>query len=204
MSAHVYNGAMKPSIATMVAWVALGYALNAEAADPKSKGSGKVNLDLPSFGAIPKGDDIVKPKAKDTALEPSVTATSATYSVTKILHGKAFTRTTTGSVPSGPAMEVIPLSGNPLSTPRFQSVVRVKSPQKVNAPIDVVILDNRGDTAMSASGQVNFKAAKTDEVDYQVEWDPTPTRAGGDFQVLVRIGGQVMGTWPLKMVEEKK
>jgi hypothetical protein len=44
---------------------------------------------------------------------------------------------------------------------------------------------------------------KQDEVDYMVDWDPTPTRAGGDFKVLIRIGGQVMGTWPLKVVAQK-
>jgi hypothetical protein len=81
-------------------------------------------------------------------------------------------------------------------------VVRVKSPQKANASIDVVILDPRGDTTMSASGQLNFRGQNQTEADWTVEWDPTPCRAGGNYQVMVRIAGQVLGTWPLKVVQK--
>ena len=46
-----------------------------------------------------------------------------------------------------------------------------------------------------------FRGPKGDEVDYVIEWDPVPCRFSGDFQVVVRVGGQPMGTWPLKVVE---
>ncbi len=171
-----------------------------ETKKPAAKESGKMKMDLnlPSFGAVPKGDDIAQPKADNKAIESTTTASNATYTVLRVLHGKQFTRSASGATPSG-SIEPISLSGTPPSTPKFTTVVRVKSPQRVNSSIDVVILDPRGDTAMTASGEVNFRGTKQDEVDYTVDWDPTPQRAGGQFQVMVRIGGQVMGTWPLKV-----
>ncbi len=89
-------------------------------------------------------------------------------------------------------------------TERFTTAVRLKSPQRASAPIELALLDPRGDTALSASGEVSFKTVKGDEVDYLVDWDPVPLRAGGDFQLLIRIAGQPMGTWPLKIVEQNK
>jgi len=57
---------------------------------------------------------------------------------------------------------------------------------------------------MAASGELSFRTVKGDEVDYLVDWDPVPLRGGGDFQVLIKVAGQPMGTWPLKVVEQKK
>jgi len=53
---------------------------------------------------------------------------------------------------------------------------------------------------MTSSGELNFRRAKGDEVEYPVEWAPTPWPKGGNFSLLIRIGGQAMGTWPLKVV----
>lgn len=178
------------------------------AADPKPKdpkgGKMKMDLGLPSFGAIPTGEGMVKPKAEKPADEPTVTAGNATYSVVRVLHGRSFMRTAAGATPVGGALEAIPLVGNPPSTEKFTTVIRVKSPQRVNVPIDVLILDPRGDTAMTATGDVNFRGQSGDEVDYTIDWEKTPTRAGGQFQVMVKLNGQVMGTWPLKVGVEPK
>ena len=57
---------------------------------------------------------------------------------------------------------------------------------------------------MSSQGEVSFRGVKGDEVDYLVDWDPTPCRAAGDYTVNIRIAGRDMGTWPLKFVLEKK
>ena len=86
------------------------------------------------------------------------------------------------------------------STPKVDegySVVRVKSPGKKGSSIDVVILDQRGDTVMEASGQLRFGNGV--EAEWQVDWEPTAIRNPGDFQVLVRVGGNPMGTFPLKL-----
>jgi hypothetical protein len=178
------------------------------AADPKPKAGAKpkgkpVELNLPSVGALPSADGLSKPKEKTTDQSPTTTAANATYQIVRVMHGRAFNRSAGGATPVGGALETIALSGNPPSTEKFGTIVRVKSPQRTNAPIDVVILDPRGDTTMSHSGELNFRGTKQDEVDYSVEWDPTPQRSGGAFQVMVRIGGQVMGTWPLKVASGK-
>ena len=146
------------------------------------------DFEIPSFGAIPKGDDLTRPEEKALPDGPSVTDTNPTYSLVKVQHS-----------PSEP----IALSGNPLTSERFSTVVRVKCPERVSAPLDVLILDPRGDTAMSATGRLTFRGTKGDETDYAIDWDPTPFRSGGDYQVMVKVAGQVVGTTPLKFVEKK-
>src|SRR4051812_11042837 len=75
--------------------------LLAQAADPKKK-SGKVpDLTLPSFTAIPKGEGIEKPKAEKTGDTPTVTPSSASYSVVRIQHEKGFVRAAGGATAAG-------------------------------------------------------------------------------------------------------
>jgi hypothetical protein len=78
----------------------------------------------------------------------------------------------------------------------------VKSPQKVNATVEVLVLDPRGNVAMSASGELRFRQAKGDEVDYLIDWDAVPSRWAGDFLVAVRVAGKPIGSWPLKVIEQ--
>lgn len=174
------------------------------AAAKKKKTDLKVpTFTLPNMGEVPKGEGLQKPKEEPmTAPGPSTERPAdATYKVTKVLFAKQFVHGPGGQQPVQPFNSVA-LRGNPLTTEKFSSLVKVKCPQKVNAPIELAVLDPRGDTAMSASGELVFKGATTDEVEYLVDWDPTPTRAGGNFQLLVRIAGQPMGSWPL-LVEQK-
>lgn len=182
------------------------------AADPASSSASakkkKTDVKVPSFtlpnmGEVPKGEGLQKPKADPvTAPGPSTERPAdATYKVTKVQFAKQFVHGPGGQQPVQPFTSVA-LRGSPLTTEKFSSLVKVKCPQKVNAPIELAVLDPRGDTAMSASGELVFKGATTDEVEYLVDWDPTPARAGGKFQLLVRVAGQPMGSWPL-VVEEK-
>jgi hypothetical protein len=163
--------------------------------------AGKYDLGLPSFGEIPKGADLHKPKARESNDGPTVTSAGAAYSIVKVQHAKSFARTPTGSVAVG-ALEAIPLSGKPLSTEKFTTVVRIKSPQRAAASVELAIVDTRGETLMSSSGQVSFRGTKGDEVDYAIDWDPTPCRGAGDFELLVRVGGQALGSYPLKLAEK--
>ena len=50
--------------------------------------------------------------------------------------------------------EQVATDGNPPTTEKFSTVVRVKATQKTNASIDVVILDPRGDTLMEAGREI--------------------------------------------------
>ncbi len=173
---------------------------------PKDAGTSKMKMDLglPSFGKLPTGADLQKAKAKPAASEPTVTPAGVTYSVVRVQHAKSFLHTANGAMPMGGSLAAIPIVGNPPSTDKFTTVIRMKATQRVNAPIDVVILDPRGDTAMQATGELSFRGQVGNEADYTVDWEKTPTRAGGKFEVLVRVAGQVMGTWPLQVGEPPK
>jgi hypothetical protein len=178
-------------------------ALAGTPAPAKKKSNVKVpSFTLPSMGEVPKADGLQKTKADAPPPGPSASRPAdATYTVTKVQFGKQFVHGPGGQQPVQPFTSVA-LRGSPLTTEKFSSLVKVKCPQKANAPIELAVLDPRGDTAMSASGELVFKGTTTDEVEYLVDWDPTPARAGGKFQLLVRVAGQPMGSWPL-IVEEK-
>lgn len=161
------------------------------------------SFSLPSMGEVPKADGLVRPKAEtDQQRESSaVRAADAKYDVVKVEFAKAFVRSPKGQVPVAPFQSVA-LRGDPPTTEKFSSLLRVKSAQKTDAPLEMVILDPRGDTAMSAQGELVFRGSTTDEVEYTVDWDPTPLRSAGKYQVLVRIAGEPKGTWPL-LIEQK-
>ncbi|MBL8920696.1 MAG: hypothetical protein JNJ54_17655 [Myxococcaceae bacterium] len=169
-------------------------------AQPKLKGSmkqqaPKIDLGLPTFGSIPSGDGLKKVEEKPAADRPTTTSGQATYTIVSVQHGKGFIRTPTGSKPSAP-YPAVTAAGSPLMTEKFTTVVRVKAPDKKTTSIEVVVLDPRGDTVMDANGSLPFK---NEEADWTVDWDPTGIRAAGEFQVLVRLGGNPLGTFPLKV-----
>lgn len=184
-------------------FASLSLALTASAADPKLKGSKKeaapkLDLGIPVFKEIPKDQKLEKPKVADEAQQgPTSTTLDEGYSVVRVVHGKAFIRGPDGAKPSTPFPQVT-ATGNPLATEKFSSVVRLKSPAKKNTRIEVAILDQRGDTVMDASGEIRFGAGP--EAEWQVDWEPTGIRNPGEFQVLVRVGGNPLGTFPLKVL----
>ena len=173
-------------------------------AEEATKVSHKVDvpsISLPPLGDIPKAEGVTQPAVEKLGAEPTVSTVSATYAVAKLQHAKTFIRSRAGLLAMGGVIDSINLSGKPPSTQRFSTAIRVKSPQRMNAPIEVAVLDPRGEIAMSSRGEVRFRGIKGDEVDYVVDWDSVPCRFSGDFQVVVRVAGQPMGTWPLKVVE---
>lgn len=182
--------------------LALSLSLAAQAADPKLKGSKKesapkLDLGLPTFNQIPSDQKLENVKDKPEAQQgPSAAKAEEGYSVVRVVHGKGFMRGPDGAKPSSPFASVT-ASGNPLMTEKFSTVVRVKSPAKKNTRIELAILDVRGDTVMDASGELRFGTGE--EAEWQVDWDPSGVRGPGDFQVLVRIGGNPLGTFPFKV-----
>lgn len=167
---------------------------------PEKKKAKPPAFTLPSLGEVPKADGATRRTSTDE-LSAKAAGSDATYSVVKVSHAKAFGGAANAAVAVSP-LEIVKLRGAPVRTEKFSSVIRVKSPQKVGAPIDVVILDARGDTAMSASGELTYRGAKGDEAEWLVDWDPSPVRGPGQYSVLVRIAGQPMGTWPLQIAAE--
>jgi len=196
----------------LLAAVSLGVGLltlPALAAPPK-KGKGtkveKLNLDLglgALGGALPKADGIEARRAQNEVTSPKVTTSDVRYTVLKVEHAWEFTRTAEGARPVGAPLTEIGLYGRPPSTPKFTTLVRVKATQNVNAPIELVILDPRGDTAMEGRGELSFTGSRRGEVDWLIDWAPTARPDGGEYTLLVRIAGRPMGTWPLKVVAAK-
>ncbi len=172
------------------------------AAEPKKVKGEKLDLGLPkTFNALPTGENMEKPKEKSAQQVPTTTSASAEYAVVRVIHGKTFVRSPEGAKPSAPFVAV-PTEGNPPMTEKFSTVIRVRCTQKTNAPIDVVILDPRNDTLMEASGEIYFRGQKEMEVDYTVDWERTQLpRGAGAYQVLVRVAGAPLGTFPLKIAE---
>ena len=162
----------------------------------KKESAPRLDLGLPTFNALPTDQKLEKSKRVETQLKPSGTRADEGYTVMRVVHGKGFLRGPDGAKPSTPFPQVT-VSGNPLMTEKFSSVVRVKSPGKRNTRIEVVILDPRGDTVMDASGELRFGTGE--EAEWQVDWEPSGVRNPGEFQVLVRLGGNPMGTFPFKV-----
>lgn len=201
-SASAYGPGVMRSIPVVVAAV-LTLSLPAAAEQPrklkgtKSESAPKVSLDLPTFDAIPKDQKLETATKKDRQTGPSTPKIDEGYSVVRIVIGKAFIRTPEGAKPSAPYPAVALTSTNPNVTEAFSSIIRVKSGARRNARIEVAVLDQRADTVMEASGELRFNTG--DEAEWQVDWDPTQIRNPGDFQFLVRVGGNPLGTFPLKI-----
>lgn len=180
-------------------WIAVFVVVSAVsfAADKKKPPPQKMDLGL-NLGNVPSAHGIEAPKEK-AADGPKATPAHAEYTVVRVVHGKGFLRTPDGAKPSAP-YDSVATDGDPPTTEKFSSVVRVKCTQKVNAPIELAVLDARGDTLMEAKGEIVFRGVKESEVDYTVDWDRTQLiRGPGDYQVLVRVAGTPLGTFPLKI-----
>ncbi len=178
------------------------FAADSKSDAAKMKGK-KLDLGLPkTFNALPTGEGLEKPKDKSNdQAGPTTKATDVQYQVVSVVNGKSFLRTATGAKPSTP-FEQVNTEGNPPTTEKFSTVVRVRCISKVNASIDVVILDPRSDTLMDASGELFFRNQKDPELDWTVDWERTQLPRGpGAYQVLIRVAGQPMGTFPLKIAE---
>src|SRR5262249_30274898 len=142
----------------------------AVAADkPKKKNDLGLKVDV--GGGVPKGEELQRPKETQEKVESSQKTTDVAWTVVRVQHGKAFNRGPGGAVAS-PALEAIPASGNPFTTEKFTTVVRVKCAQKVSASIDLQVLDSRANTLMEGGGTLSFRGEKSDEADYTLDWDP--------------------------------
>jgi hypothetical protein len=184
----------------------------APAAEPAGtkKATGKLKVEVPKIdlsgmGAIPTGEGLQAKKAESTSLAPRAGDGDLKYEVITLAHARQFARTGKGYAPVGGLLRSIALEGNPPATPRFTTFVRLRATRETDVAIEVVILDPKGDTAMSGTGHIRFKKfGKSADADWTIDWDPTPRPRGGTYQVLVRVGGQPMGTWPLEVVAEKR
>jgi hypothetical protein len=159
-------------------------------------------VDLSGLGALPTGEGISASRAREDALTPRAAA-DVQYEVVLVQHARQFTRTADTYAPVGEALQSVALAGDPPHTPRFTTHVRVRATREGRASLDLVVLDPAGDTAMSGEGTLIFRGDKR-EGDFLIEWDPTARPTGGTYQLLVRVAGRPLGTWPLEVVAGAK
>ncbi len=198
---------MVPLMRSLLVLIVVSLSLSALAEEPKKlKGSKKdaapkLDLGLPQFTDVPKDQKLESAKGKtDTQTGPTGARADEGSSVVRVVHGKTFIRGTDGAKSATPFPAVTATPSNPWQMEKFSSVVRVKSPAKKNARIEVAILDQRTDTVMEAAGELRF--GNSEEAEWQVEWEATSIRLPGEFQVLVRVGGNPLGTFPFKVQAE--
>jgi hypothetical protein len=161
-------------------------------AQPPPKGA-KRAMALPSLGLselqpLPSGDAL-RGKAA-AAGGPAVKSGAERFEVLGVEHSRGAQR----------ALSEVGVGGSPPRTEPFTTRVRVRSAARRTAPIDVVVLDARGDTVMSAAGTLSLTGLKGDVAEYTVDWDASSCRGPGAYSVLVRVAGQPLGTWPLQVV----
>jgi hypothetical protein len=183
---NVRSKAVMWALAATCAFSAWAQAPQAKA-KPKGKPAAPM-FSVPSFQALPAADGLKQKKNETTGERPkAIAAEDPVYSVVSIKHASA----------GGAPLTSLSLTGAPPTTERFRSTVRVKCPQKVSAPIEVVLLDARQDTVMRAEGQLTYRANTHEETEYTVDWEPTRWPTAGEFRMLVRVAGQALGSWPL-------
>lgn len=171
------------------------------AAEPKKKPKLDLGLNVDVGTNIPKGEDLKKPEEKVEKVTPTEPAAGElSWSVVKVQHAKAFKGTPQGSIAT--AAYEVGGEGAPFTTEQFTTVVRIKCAQRRSAPIELMVLDSRGNTAMEGSGTVQFRT-KSDESDYTLVWDPTPLRGPGDYTFTVKVNGSVIGSYPMKIVDRR-
>jgi len=194
---------LKTTLCVLIGLLSLAATAAEPTPNPKLKGTKKqstpkLDLGVPVFEGTPKDTNLQK--VGDAPVTDMPTASSDTpYTVLSVINTKSLMRSAQGVKPTSP-MAVIMARGAPLMTEKFTSVIKVRGTGKRGTIIEVKIADPRGDTAMSAEGQLVFRA---DELDWTVEWEPAFVRAAGDFQMNVRIGSQPVVSFPIK-IEAKK
>ena len=158
----------------------------------------KLDLGLPQFDSLPSQEKLAKPTA---APEPEAKAPGGRSraddsgpALVSLTHRKSH-----GT--SAPLSQVA-LSGNPLTTESFSTVVRVRSPSRRSSSVEVAVLDSRENTVMEAKGLLVFR--NSDEAEWAVDWAPTAVRAAGEFRVQVSVGGAVLTAEPIKFAETAK
>lgn len=167
--------------------------------DAGSASSPKFDLGLPkNYAPLPSAEKVENPKEKLAQQTPSTPSTTAEFSLVRVAHGQVLLHTPEGSKPAAP-LEQVSSEGDPPVTEKFSTVVRVRSTQPTNALINVVVLDPRQDILMEAAGEIFFRTQKNLEADYLVDWERTRLpRGAGTYQVLVKVAGAPVGTFPLK------
>lgn len=172
------------------------FILASAAADAGTKQ--QFDVQLPQFEALPADLRLEKPST-DIDKGPSKPKPPPQYSIVQVAHVRKKTMAPAGKLVDAGLQEVT-LSGNPLMSEPFTSIIKIRCPERMGASVEVSITDERGNVAMSSIGRVYFRDNKRDEVDYPVEWEPSPFQKAGNYFLVVHISDQQLGSWPIQFV----
>lgn len=165
---------------------------------PKGKAADFGTLDLP---ALPKGDGMSQTKsdAPESGTRAPADPSAAKYSLVSVAHAQQFVARGEGHDARHPISR-IDVVNLPMTVPPFQTLVVVKSPDKLGAAIEVRLLDPQGSQVVSSQGALEFGGHDT--ADFLVDWDPFTLRKAGAYQVEVTVAGQSLGKQPFPVSQE--
>ncbi len=160
----------------------------------RKDGVPRLDLGAPAFQPLPTVERAAAADAGPAA--PAVAGDE--WQVLSVVHQ----RRGPASVPGEPPLAEVALSGAPLASEAFSTVVRVRNPARRGGRIEIAIVDGRQRTLLEASGELAFRGKE--EAEWGVDWARTPFRAPTAAEVQVRVGGLLVSSTPIKFAEKGK
>jgi hypothetical protein len=174
----------------MVLWMVAG----------AGKAPAKSDFTIPPLPDLPKVDNLQGTPAEQAQLQtPTADVPKRAYEVVKVIHAQSFE---TRGDSYAPRKEVtgFDVVNLPMILPAFSSLIRVKSPQMVGAPIELRITDPDGRDLLSSGGTLVFSGHPT--TDFVVDWSPIKVVKSGDYAVEVKVDGNVISKTQLPIRHE--
>ena len=156
------------------------------------KKAGAVDFGMMKLPDLPKGDGMAATQANapdETTRAPAAPG-AAHYALVSVAHAQQF-------VVRGEAYDArhpikrIDVVNLPTVIPAFQTLVRVKSAEKLGATVEVRLLDPQGAQLVASEGALVFGGHE--EAEFLVDWDPFRLQKPGNYQVEVMVAGQSIG-----------
>jgi hypothetical protein len=178
----------------------------ADTAAPPAKKSAKKKSSAVDFGTmtlpdLPKGDGMAATQANapDETTRAPATPGTAHYALVAVSHAQQFVTRGEGHEARHP-IKRIDVVNLPTVIPAFQTLVRVKSVEKLGATIAVRLLDPQGAQLVASEGALVF--GSHEEAEFLVDWDPFRLQKPGSYQVDVMVGGQSIGKASLPVSQQ--
>jgi hypothetical protein len=155
---------------------------------------------IPALPDLPKADNLQAAPSDERKLDtPTADVPKREYEVVKVSHAQSFEARGDSYIPRKEVngFDVVNL---PMVLPAFSTLVRVRSPQQVGAPIELRIVDPQGREVLSSSGTLVFGGQPTS--DYVVDWSPIKIERSGDYVVEVKVDGKPISKSPLPIRHE--
>lgn len=180
-------------------------ALAEPAAPPATKGAKKkpkaVDFGTMALPELPKGEGMATTpeQAPDETTRAPAAPGAAHYTLAAVAHAQQFVARGEGYEARHPISR-IDVVNLPTVIPAFQTLVKVKSPEKLGASIEVRLLDPQGVPLVASEGALVF-GGHTD-AEFLVDWDPFRLQKPGNYQVDVSVAGQSIGKASIPVTQQ--